>query len=152
MIDQDFQALIERSRIVEQKILEWYRENKDRKAHLALPPTKEKDLICSAVNDVEIKEDRMASTTGYYAFEFEDAGGNPSGLKATTAGEFVIVDSEFVIFFRTISLMFLLKECLEKKIIKMGYTTKDGKRALGYLVPRNHILSSPYAEVKKRWF
>jgi hypothetical protein len=152
MKDEEFEILLKRSRQIEQKILEWYRKNIDPKTKLSNPKCKEYDLICPKVNNVEIKEDNLAYRTGNYVFEYQDQAEKPSGIAATTAGEYVLVDKEFVCFIKTISLLFLIKECTDRRIIQMGYTTKESKRAVGYLIPRNYIINSPYVKVIKRWF
>ena len=152
MLDSEFQILLRRSRETENKILEWYQKNVDEKTRRAPLGKKEYDLWCPKVDNVEIKEDLLAHNTGFYAFEFEDAQGKNSGLSASTAGEFVVVDKERVIILKTVSLLFLIRDCKEKRIIEMGYRTKENKRALGYLIPVNYILFSPYAKAMKRWF
>lgn len=119
---------------------------------MALPKTKEFDIICPAVGNVEVKEDRLSSRTGHYAFEIEDQEGLKSGVAATTAQEFVLVDDTHVYRIKTTALLFLIKECKERRMIQMGYTTKQGKRAWGYIIPVGKIQFSPYAEEMKRWF
>jgi hypothetical protein len=151
MQDQDFLVLLERSRQVEEAILNRYKETYP-KAKRAEPGKKEYDIFCPAVGNVEIKEDKMALDTGCFAFEFEDAKGDKSGIAVTTAGEFVVVDRELVTTLKTVSLLFMIKECPDRRIIQMGYTTKEGKRAKGYLVPRNYVIHSPYSRTEKRWF
>jgi hypothetical protein len=152
MNDDDFAVLIKRSRQVEQEIMKWYQKNVDPKTRLANPSTKEYDLVCPEVGNVEIKEDFIATRSDQYALEYEDANGKPSGIACTTAGEFIIVDKEYVLRIATISLLFLVKECPDRRIIQMGYTTKEGKRAIGYLIPRNYLIHSPYVECLERWF
>lgn len=152
MQDGEFKRLIQESRAVEYAICRWYQQNVDRKSRLALHKCKEYDIICPTVQNVEVKLDRLASHSDNYAFEFEDATGEKSGIALTTAGEFVVVDYEHVIRLKTTALLFFLRECKQKRIVQMGYTTKEGKRAWGYLVPREKLLYSPYAQAMKRWF
>jgi len=150
--DKEFAYLLRRSENTERQIVQWYRENVDKSTHLCNPPNKEFDIYCAPIGHVEVKEDLLANDTGFYAFEFEDSNGKPSGIAATIAGESVIVDKELVIFLKTISLLFLIKECDNKRIIRMGYTTKEGKRALGYLIPRGYLVHSPYVKIVNRWW
>jgi len=149
MRDKDFLTMLERSRQVKKEILAWYQQEYP-KARLV--NRKGYAIFCPAVGNVEIKEDRIAAESGAYVFEFEDAQGKPSGLAQTTAGEAVIVDKEYVLKLKTVSLLFLIKECEGRRIIQMGFTTKDGKRAKGYLIPRHYLLNSAYVEKAKRWF
>ena len=152
MQDNDFRALIRQSAKVEAEIMEWYKANVDGKTRLARPMTKEYDILCPAVGNVEVKEDKMASHTGFYAFETEDRLGNPSGIAVTTAEEFVIVDDTHVLRSKTLSLLFLIRNSTERKIIQMGVRDKEGRRALGYLIPTGELVYSPYVEVINKWF
>jgi hypothetical protein len=152
--DSEFKFLIRRAEKTEKEILDWYRKNIDPNTHFSNPPNKEYDLVSEKIGNVEIKEDLLANDTGFYALEFEDASGKPSGIAATTAKDFVIVDKENVIFTKTVTLLFMIKECQNKRTIRMGYTTKDGRRAMGYLIPCGHLLNapSPLVNVVNRWF
>ena len=152
MQDKNFIKIINLSRHIEYEICKWYKTNVDPTTRMAIPKTKGYDIICPAVNNVEVKFDRLACSTDNYAIEFEDQRGEKSGISATTAGEFVIVDDEVVIRAKLTSLLFVIRDMTDKRLIQMGYTTKEGKRAWGYLVPRKHILFSPYVEVIERWF
>lgn len=152
MQDQDFIKIIKISRYIEYEICKWYRDNVDPKTRMAIPKTKGYDIICPTVGNVEVKYDRLALTTNNYAIEFEDQAAQKSGIAATTAGEFVIVDDEKVIRTKLTSLLFIIRDCKDKRVIQMGYTTMEGKRAWGYLIPRDHILCSPYVTVLDRWF
>ena len=152
MKDVAFKEMVSRAQWVETQIMKWYREKVDPKTRLALPKTKEYDIHCPEVGNVEVKEDRLASKTGYYAFETEDADGKPSGISVTTAGDFVLIDDKSVIFIKTVSLLFLIRESASKRLIQMGYTTKEGKRAWGYLIPVEEIAYSLYVEVVDKWF
>jgi hypothetical protein len=152
MQDVEYKALINRSKYIEYQICKWYKENVDQKTKMAIPSTKAYDIVCPAVENIEVKEDRLADKTDNYAFEMEDQTGLPSGLACTTAGEFVLVDSTHVIRGKTTSFLFLIRECERKKMIQMGYTTLEGKRAWGYLLPVSTVLSSPYVDVMARWF
>ena len=149
MRDEDFLVMLDRARQVKKEILAWYQQTHPKSR---LVREKDYDLYCPAVGNVRVKEDRIACESGAYSFEFEDVDGKPSGIAQTIAGEFVLVDKEYVIKIKTVSLLFLIKECEERRIIQMGFTTKDGGRAKGYLIPRSYILGSPYIEKVKRWF
>jgi len=152
MHDQDFIKIINLSRHIEYEICTWYKNKIDPKTRMALPKTKGFDILCPTVGNVEVKWDRLAVKTDNYAIEFEDQDGQKSGITATTAGEFVIVDDEMVIRSKLTSLLFLIRDCTQKRTVQMGYTTKEGKRAWGYLIPRNYLLMSPYVEPMERWF
>lgn len=152
MEDQEFKELIRRSKRVEYEIMKYYRQKVDPKARMALIKTKEYDIICPKVGNVEVKEDRLAVKTGFYALETEDQEGKASGVSITTAGDFVIVDESNVLLMKTTSLFYIIDQCKTKKLLQMGYTTKEGKRAWGYLIPIKEFVFSPYVEVVARWF
>ena len=152
MLDAEFRKLIKESREVEYQIMLWFKENVDPKSRMAIPKTKEFDIICHKVNNVEVKQDKLAAKTGNYALEIEDRFGQTSGLALTTAGRFVIVDDEYVLIFDTTSLLFVIKDCDERRIIPMGETDKQNRRGMGYLIPRRTLLNSPYVNLIKRWF
>lgn len=152
MEDAEFKELIRHSRRVEYEIMKYYRENVDPKTRLSLVNKKEYDIVCPKVGNVEVKEDKLASKTGFYALETEDREGKPSGISVTTAGEFVLVDETNVLRMKTVSLFFLIDRCQNKKLLQMGFTDKEGKRAWGYLIPTKEFVFSPYVEVIKRWF
>lgn len=152
MKNSEWQRKLAESRKVERAILKWYQENIDKKARLPTRHQKGYDIISKKVGNVEIKEDRLAHQTGYYAIEFRDTRGEPSGITATTANEFVLVDAENVIIIATVSLAYLIKECIAKRRVWMGYATKDGRQAEGWLIPRSLLLYSSYAKVLERWF
>jgi hypothetical protein len=120
LLDAEFRKLIKESREVEYQIMLWFRENVDPKSRMAIPKTKGFDIICPKVNNVEVKQDKLACRTGNYALEIEDRFGQPSGLALTTAGQFVIVDDDYVLIFTTTSLLFVIKDCEERRIIPMG--------------------------------
>jgi len=151
MKNELFQKKINRAREVEREILKWYRKNIDKDAKLPIYHHKGYDII-SNVGNVEVKEDRYAHQSQNYAIEFRDASGEPSGIEATTAKHFVLVDWEYVVFTLTDNLKFLVKNYDRKKAVKMGYKTKEGKQATGWLIPRDVILNSPLVRVEKRWF
>jgi hypothetical protein len=152
MQDTAFQKLLKEAREVEYQIMLWYKNNVDPKSRMAIPKTKGFDIICPKVNNVEVKQDKLACKTGNYALEIEDRFGQASGLAATTAGDFVIVDDDYVLFTKTTSLLFVIKDCDGRRIIHMGETDKNNRRGLGYLIPRHVLLHSPYVNLVKRWF
>lgn len=143
---------INRARYVERNILRWIQKNFDPSAVLAVGYSPSRDIISSILGDVEIKEDRMAHQTQFYAMEFEDGSGQPSGIKITEAKFFVLVDWEYVCYMATESLDWIIKSCKEKKQVSMGYKFLNGNRAKGWLIPRDKILSSPLVTTQKRWF
>lgn len=150
MQDKEFLTMLERSRQVKKHIAAWYQANVSPKTRLSRGQPF--DLYCPPVGHVKVREDRLAGGSQHYSFEYEDASGKPAGIAATPAGEFVIVDGTHVVILKTLSLLFLIKDCPDRRIIRMGFTTKEGKRSWGYLVPRNYIINSPYSRVLKRWF
>ena len=152
MRENSWQKKLERSRYIEREILKWYQKHIDKDAHLPATHQEEYDILSKKVGNVEVKEDRVAHQTDYYALEFENYKGEPSGLNKTTAKEFVLVDAGFVIFIATESLRYLIEQSKDKRVVFMGYTTENGRRARGWLIPRKDILYSTYAKTLKRWF
>lgn len=152
MKDADWNEKIARARQVERAILKYYKENLDSEARMPVRRCAELDIICKKVGNIEIKEDRLAHQTGNYALEYVDRWGRPSGIAATEAGEFVIVDRYYVVFISTESLRYLIRECEHKRIVGMGHKTKEGDQGKGWLIPREYILHSPYVRVLERWF
>ena len=124
----------------------------DPTATFPLSHTNKYDIICEKVGNVEVKEDLLADHTGNYAIEFENYAKKPSGINGTQAGQFVLVDREYVIIMETESLRYMLKEMKYKKTVNMGFTQEEGVRCRGWLIPRDTILLSPYASVMERWF
>ena len=150
MRDSEFKKKISRARRVEREIMKWYRKNVDETARMPAQNVKEYDIICKKVGNVEVKEDRYTHKTGNYAIEVEDASGSPSGIKMTTAEEFVLVDWENVLIMKTDALKYAIRQSKRKYKVKMGYTTLDGERAKGWLVPKEDITG--VATVLERWF
>jgi hypothetical protein len=152
MDNKAWQDKLNRARKVEVEILRWYQKNVDKEALLAPGGCKEYDIICEKVGNVEVKEDVMAHQTEHFAIEYLDANDEPSGIGATTAREFVLVDWEMVYRFKTDVLKYTIKECNDKRSVGMGYTSKGGKRARGWLIPKNVIEFSPCVHKIIRWF
>lgn len=151
MIDEDFRIKNLLGRKVEEAICLYYQTHVDRTAHLPKVWLREYDIVCPVVGNIEVKEDRLASQTGNYALEFQDFMGRPSGYAGTKALEFVIVDFDKVIMTRTENLAYLVRESKRKRQISMGDEVK-GKQCMGWLLPREEILYSPFVEVVPRWF
>ena len=126
-----WQKKIKRARSVEQEILSWILKTADKKAHFPIEPVKEYDIESKKLGNVEVKEDRMAHGTGFYAIEYQDASGNPSGLFATTANTFILVDWSYVLVINTQVFRDLIKGMQFKKQVSMGYRTNEGKQAKG---------------------
>jgi len=147
----DWENKIRRAKQVEIEILKWYRKNVDKDAHLSEGYNDEYDII-SEKGGVEIKEDRLAHQTDNYALEYETHDGRPSGYRATKAKYFVIVDWENVVLMETNLLKEIIEDCLDKKKVSMGDTFSDGKKNIGWLVPRIEILNHPMVSVYERWF
>ena len=152
MLDESWQRKINQARWVEAQILKWYQENVDQTAVFPSNHTDKYDIICKAIGNVEVKEDLLVDHTGNYAIEFKNYEGEPSGINVTEAKQFILVDRKHVIIFETESLKYLLNKLGYKKTVDMGYTTPDGKRCRGWLIPQDKILLSPYATVIERWF
>jgi hypothetical protein len=148
MKDKSWKEKLERAHRVEKEILKWIHQNVGKKAKIVENYYPEYDIECEELGNVEVKEDRMAHQTGNYAIEYENHNGKPSGIAVTTARMFVLVDWEYVTFIPTESLKFLVKGSDAKKDVKMGYE----RGTKGWLIPRETILNSPFADVKKRWF
>ncbi len=132
--------------------MKYYRDKVDPKTRMALIKTREYDIICPKVGNVEVKEDKLAAKTGFYALETEDRESKPSGVSVTTAGDFVLVDESNVLFMKTTSLFYIIDQCKVKRLLQMGVTDKEGRRGWGYLIPTKEFIFSAYVEVVKRWF
>jgi len=139
-------------RFIENQICQWYRKNVDKHSRLLIPKNRAYDIIVPVVGHVEVYFDRLAAVTGKYAFIMEDKEGNPTGFAQTIAKESVIVDDDFVIRMATTSLLYLINDNKNKKIIPMGGTDSEGKRGWGYIIDADPIRMSPYGETLKRWF
>lgn len=137
---------------METTLCKWYQDNVDVKARLPDKYTACYDIIVPKLNNVEVKEDLLACHTLNYAIEFEGYDKQPSGINVTTSGEFALVDNEYFIRIATDSLKYIIRNIKWKPVIGMGFTTDDGKRSKGWLIPREAILNSPYAVITKRWF
>lgn len=152
MYDDTFREKNALGRKVEEAIALYFSENLNKKAHLPRVPVKGYDIVCPEVGNIEVKEDRMASSTDKYAIEFENYKKEPSGLFGTEAETFVIVDYDNVIISPTENLRYLVNSSHRKKQIYMGFRTEEGRQCQGWLVPRGEILYSPFVEVIPRWF
>lgn len=152
MNTQDWSKKINRGRYVERNILRWIQKNFDPEAVLVDGRSDEKDIISNVLGDVEIKEDRMAHKTDFYAIEYEDGHGKPSGIAITEAKFFVLVDWEWVSYMATETLKFIVKGCDAKKDVLMGEKFVTGGRSKGWLLPRVRIINSPLVTTTKRWF
>lgn len=152
MIDPQWTAKLAQGRKVEESILLWYRENIDPTAHFPKVPSKWFDIVCVKVGNVEVKEDRLAHSTGFYAFETQNYDGSPSGVMGTEAQEFVLVDYDNVIFSTSENIRYLLAQSERKKRINMGFRTAEGRQCQGWLLPKTELLYSPFVSVEPRWF
>ena len=151
MRDLEWNKKINRAAKVEKEILKWLKKEVDKTATKPIFGSKYYDIMMDS-GDVEVKEDRFAHKTGNYAVEYIDASNEPSGIGITTARYFVIVDWNYVIFTETDNLKFIIENCVSKKTVSMGYTTQEGKRARGWLIPCDVVLHSPLVNVVNRWF
>ena len=152
MNKQAWQNKIDRGRYVERQVLRWIQKNYDKDAFLPAQHLAEYDIDSKTMGNIEIKEDRMAHATGNYAIEIEDGHGKASGIEITTAKFFMIVDYEYVILIHTESLKFVVNSCTTKRLIQMGDKFEHGTTSKGWLLPRDILLTSPFAQVTKRWF
>ena len=150
--DVQFKKKIDRARKVELEILKWYKKNYDPDVKMTKEYHSEYDIISPLVDNIEVKEDRMAVYTGNYAIEFENGLGQPSGLGITTAGHYVLVDYKNVVIMATESLKYILSGMKYKSVVNMGYKTLEGKTAKGWLLPKDKVLASGLAIVLDRWF
>ena len=152
MLDNNFKNKNRLGRKVEEAVMEYYREHIDKKTRFPRVPVKGYDIICPYVGIIEVKEDRLAHSTGNYAIEYQNMKGEPSGLMGTEAGVFVIVDHDNVIMSRSDNLQYVVRSSDDKRTISMGDTSESGTRCMGWLIPRDEILYSPFVTVVDRWF
>lgn len=152
MNEQSWQDKIKKGRYVERQVLRWIKKTYDKDAFIPGGYLPEYDIDSKAMGNIEVKEDRIAHHTDNYAIEFVNGNGKPSGIEITTAKFFVIVDYEYLILIPTESLKFVLNNCQNKKIIDMGDRFPNGNCSRGWLIPRNVLLTTPFAQVTKRWF
>jgi hypothetical protein len=152
MNNEQWKKKLSRAQSVEREILKYYRINFDKDACFPENFTKEYDILSKKVGNIEVKEDRMAHQTGNYAIEYEDAQGEPSGIAATKAEHFVLVDWDYVCFVATGNLKAIIEGMDYKKTVYMGYRTEEGRKAKGWLIPRDKILNNPLVILKERWF
>jgi hypothetical protein len=150
MLNTDWSKKIKRAREVEKEILLWYRQQ-DPEAKLMEGYNADYDILGDK-GSVEVKEDRMAHQTGYYALEYETHDGLPSGYARTKASIFVLVDWEYVCVMDTHVLKDIINSMEIKKPVNMGDIFPDGKQNKGWLIPREKILNNPMVSVLERWF
>lgn len=152
MLDKSWTDKINRARKVEKEILLWYRETyNDPTAHLTEGYNSDYDIV-GKEHSVEVKEDRMAHQTGYYALEYRTHDDKPSGYMGTKADIFCIVDWQYVLFVDTHMLREIIDSMTTKKAVRMGQKFPDGRTNQGWLIPREKLLVNPLITVKERWF
>lgn len=101
---------------------------------------KEYDIEVPKVTTIEVKWDKESDKTGNYFIE-TSFNGKPSGLSATTAGWWCIVDGNSICFIKTASLKYVLKMqyCFERKL------KGDDGTTVGYKIIKKDTLSAyPY--------
>ena len=152
MLDPSWIKKLDRAEKVEKEICDWYQFHVDPKAYRVKGYCPKWDIVCPYVGNIEVKEDRMAHQTNNYAIEIRGYNGEPSGLEATKAKQFVLVDWEYVCFMLTKTLKSIVRSYKEKRLVNMGWIDDGNRQSQGWLIPRELILNHKDTIVTGRWF
>ena len=103
------------------------------------------DIYVPETDDkIEVKRDTRAVETGNYFAEtmYDD---KPSGIETTESNWWVWVDNELIIWIKTESLKYLIRD---KK--KIAFKADKGKSREGKVIAREELIFSQYANCYKR--